>query len=220
MINSYDKLPVGKYLEIADLMKQEGLTDIERQTELLAILNDTTADSILDLPLADYHALAYQSKFLESDPPKAKGTRVAKSYRLAYYDDGGERVEFELVPVLDIRKLTAAQYIDFQTFTKMDGKLAEVLSCLLVPKGRRYCEDYDPIEVQRAINASLSVTDALELFAFFLRKLESSTRATLICSRLILRRVPEAKRTAEQREMLARAEALLKSGAGRTASMK
>lgn len=219
MINSYDKLPVGKYLEIADLMKQEGLTDIERQTELLAILNDTTADAILDLPLADYHALAYQSKFLESDPPKAKGTRVAKSYRLAYYDDGGERVEFELVPVLDIRKLTAAQYIDFQTFTKMDGKLAEVLSCLLVPKGRRYCEDYDPVEVQRAINASLSVADALELFAFFLRKLESSIRAMLICSKLLLKRMPE-EMTEERRATLERAEDLLRSGVGHTASMK
>ena len=44
----------------------------------------------------------------------------------------------------------------------------EFLSVILVPKGHRYNDGYDIIEVQRAIREEMSVSDGVSLAGFFL----------------------------------------------------
>ena len=166
IIDNYADLPVGKYLDI--LAANEGTAeDIDKQVATIAILTDKTEDEILALPVPDYTALARAADFLHHED---KGEhRLAKRYTL-----GG----LALVPCTDIRKMTTAQYIDFQTLTKdgdYDRHLPEVLSCFLVPEGKSYGEGYDFADVQDAIRRHLSVTDALSLLAFFFVSLQTLT---------------------------------------------
>ena len=210
MIRSYEQLTLGKYEEIVALLKDQTLDDLQLQAEVIGILNDKTADEVLSLPLEEYQMLAYAAKFLEEVPePKP---RCAKSYNLAYTTSEGKREELVLIPTCSARQMTTAQYIDFQNFNAQGDKITETLSCLLVPLGKRYCEDYDPAEVQAAIRQSLPVLPALHLLAF--ESCARLTRATLISSWWALK--AKRNKTEKEKEELRKIRALLKNGAGPT----
>lgn len=209
IIDNYADLPVGKYLDILALNEDKALDDLERQAGTIAILADTTLDEVLALSLPAYSDLARQAAFLQHED-KADH-RLAKSYDL-----GG----LVLVPVTDPRKVTAGQYIDFQTVSAggYDRRLPEILSCILVPKGRTYGSGYDIADVQEAIRKHLSVTDALSLLAFFFVSLRASITASLTSSEKELTRLERrtGKKHPEIRKRIreARAMASIADGAG------
>lgn len=158
IIDNYAAVTVGTYLEICKVSRDESLEDLDKQVRILALLYGQTVDEILDLPLADYKVRAAASAFLEG--PCEKVPRVASKYTLG---------DLVLVPSADPSKLTAGQYIDFQTFAqKGEETLVEQLSCFLIPEGKTYGNGYDVREVQSAIRDYLPVADVLALAAFFL----------------------------------------------------
>ena len=204
IINSYADLPVGKYLEILAINAQD-IEDIDKQVATLSVLADCPEEDLLNIPLTDYAALAAAADFLRHED---KGKHVlAEHYRI-----GG----FDLVPVKDPSKLTAGQYIDFQTLTKedQDKHLAELLSVVLVPKGKKYGEGYDIAEVQDAIRKYLSVTDALSVIAFFFVSLRQSIRTSLTYSRRAARGLKDKKVRKEMERLIAKTEATLFRTAG------
>lgn len=160
IIDNYRNLPVGKWLEILELSKDENVDALEQQVKTISILTGLTEDEVLDLPIVEYRELASKTKFLEKEYDGK--LQIAKSYGL----NG-----MELIPVKDFNKITTAQYVDYQTFSKEgDMYLVQTLSTLLVPKGKKYNDGYDMDAVQQAIRDNLSVADVLSLYAFFLTK--------------------------------------------------
>ena len=198
MIDNYNLLSVGKYLKIQDIAKEEELSDIDKQVAIIAVLADMSEDDVLDLPIMEYKALAEKTKFLEK--PMNVPKQIASTYTL----DG-----WELVPTTDIRKMTTAQYIDFQNFSKEgEKKLIEVLSCFLIPKGKKYNEDYDILEVQKALRDYLTIPNCLALSAFFLAKFNRSIRGMLIYSRWIAK--IRLKKGKEKEEILKKIDQMMK----------
>ena len=160
IIDNYRNLPVGKWLEILELSRDENVDALEQQVKTIAILTGLTDDEVLDLPIMEYKSLAAKTMFLEKDYDGK--LQIAKSYGL----NG-----MELIPVKDFNKITTAQYVDYQTFSKEgDMYLVQTLSTLLVPKGKKYNDGYDMDAVQQAIRDNLSVADVVSLYAFFLTK--------------------------------------------------
>lgn len=160
IIDNYRNLPVGKWLEILELSRDENVDALEQQVKTIAILTGLTDDEVLDLPIMEYKSLAAKTMFLENEYDGK--LQIAKSYGL----NG-----MELIPVKDLNKITTAQYVDYQTFSKEgDMYLVQTLSTLLVPKGKKYNDGYDMDAVQQAIRDNLSVADVLSLYAFFLTK--------------------------------------------------
>ena len=160
IIDNYRDLPVGKWLEIMELSKDENVDALEQQVKTIAILTGLTEDEVLDLPIMEYKSLAAKTMFLEKEYDGK--LQITKSYGL----NG-----MELIPVKDFNKITTAQYVDYQTFSKEgDMYLVQTLSTLLVPKGKKYNDGYDMDAVQQAIRDNLSVADVLSLYAFFLTK--------------------------------------------------
>lgn len=181
MPGGYDSLPIGKYLDI--LAVCEGRRGVDVTVGMLSVLTGMTEDDLLDLPIVEFTELAARARFLEEKPGDA---RMRGVYTLG---------EFTLVPVKDARKVTAAQYIDFQTFSRKGISAAPgVLSCLLVPEGRRYAEGYDPVDVQKAVAENLPVADAFALYAFFLNSLRKSMADTLTSSAVEAARTATGKR--------------------------
>ena len=169
MITTYDNCPLGIYQDIERISRDPDREDIDNQVSIRALLSGKTERDILNLPLPDYHVLAVQSEFLGRPAPKA--SRPAAKYHLG---------EFHLVPSLDVRTLTTAQYIDFQAFApKGDEALVELLSVLLVPDGLHYNDGYDVTQIQQAIREHLSVSAAISLSAFFFKSWLTLTEDTL-----------------------------------------
>ena len=174
IIQSYRELPIGDYQDILALCKDESLEELDRQVKILSILTKVDEDTLLNLPIQDFKVLTSRMGFLEKDLP-TKVTRLADSYKIG---------KFELVPVTDMRKVITAQYIDFQSFHQagFEDHFVEILSCLLVPKGKKYNQDYDIIEVQDAIRKDLNVHDAASLYAFFIFSCRESIKDMLTFS--------------------------------------
>ena len=207
MINNYDELPLGKYLEILKICKDEQSDPVGMQVDIISVLSGKTADEVLQLPLPDYQLLSKQTLFLTLAP--ATSNEVRREYRIG---------KWELVAVKDMTKVSAAQYIDFQTFAKgKDEKIPEMLSCMLVPKGMKYNEGYDMSELQKAIRKEMKVPDAMSVYAFFLHSLKKSIRHSLFCLVLNIARIrgiPIREKVKMIQTGLAMRKALIKNGGG------
>lgn len=181
MIDSYEKMPVGVYLDALAIAKD--YDEEERNLHLLALLSGTTYDAVLARPFVEVGKDMKRLAFLAKEPAIGK---TRKSYRVG---------AFNLVPTLDFRKITTAQYVDFQELTKEtseDGHVVEVLSCFLIPEGHGYCDGYEPADVQAAIKGNLDVVSAVSLYAFFFGRSLASTDHLLTFSRRLLRKLPES----------------------------
>lgn len=207
IIDSFAALPLGTYLDILAIDADEARDEVDRQVAVLALLTGASEREILNLPIAEYSELARKADFLGTKP--AIPSRIASSYVCG---------PFRLKPTADFRKVTAAQYIDFQTFApEGDARFVELLSVFLVPEGKAYNDGYDVLEVQDAIRADLTVLDALALSAFFLTRFAASIRATETSLYRLVRkeRNPQKRARMEaQLERLQAAKASLTAGAG------
>ena len=183
-IDNYRDLPIGKYEEICRLCDTE-MTEIDRKVAIVAILTDRTEDEVLALPLDKFTEYSAKSRFLEKQCPENLIPGVARSYSVGGY---------VLLPVTDIRRITAAQYIDFQTFSKeRETRTVEMLSCFLVPRGKDYNEGYDVLDVHDAIRKEMSVAEVLALLGFFFEKWLRSMRTTLTSSMRLLKKTDPEK---------------------------
>lgn len=205
MIDSYDKLTLRKWGDLAALERRAFEDDLARQVAVLAILADKTEREILNLPLPEYAALVPSADFLFQEPTPSAITRNFKRLTLPGWT---------LIPTTDIRKLTTAQYIDFQTLLQAGATVEQLLSCFLVPEGKTYCEAYEVEELHAALADALTVRDALALKAFFLRRLSASTRSILTSCKWAVALAPK-KVKRRMREAL---ETSPRSGAGSTPS--
>lgn len=188
IIDNYRSLPVGKYLEICKLSRDESIDELEQQVKTISILTGISEDEVLALPITQYKEFAGKTKFLEREYDGK--LQVAKSYCL----NG-----MELIPVKDITKINTAQYVDFQTFSKQgDMFTVETLSTMLIPKGKKYNDGYEITDVHKAIKENLSVADVLSLYAFFLSKWVTSIKDSLIFSAKEIQKIPNK----EMREKL------------------
>lgn len=182
MITTFADLTLGAMLRLSAI--PDDMDALDRQVAILAVLSDCTEDEILALPLAEYSRRVAASRFLDRDLPQRLPQR---SYKCG---------PFTLVPVKDFKKITTAQFVDFKTFTdqaggderKLSSLTVELLSCMLTPEGRDYCDGYDPIDVQAAIRDHLRADDAVALSAFFLARWMRLSRRILASSRRIARR--------------------------------
>lgn len=208
MITSYSNLPMGKYQRVIEALKQNE-DAIDAHVEMLSILYDLTPEEVMNMPLEQYQKLSFNCSFLMQPLPPVKG-RICKEYKF------GDMV---LVPTTDIKKFSAAQYIDYQQMIQEDGKLIELMSCLLVPKGCKYAQGYDIADVHKVIAEYMCVSDVMEMSAFFLRKLKNSISNTLSCLELDM----TLSRDKDKRRMINLSRIIrhsLKNGVGLTMSVK
>lgn len=203
MIKSYDELPIGKYQSIIEALRQN-TDDIDGHVAMLAIMYDMTMDEVYDLPLEKYQEMSKAAVFLIRPLPAARG-RICKEYKLG---------NLVLVPTTDVKKFTAAQFIDYQQMIKEDGRLVELCSTILVPKGHTYAKGYDMADVHQAIAENLSVTDVMELSAFFLRSLKGSISRTLNYLEGLAWLTMKKEERKELHKMLKELRDLLKDGDG------
>lgn len=167
MIDNYKKLNVSKYIELQNI-DIEGKEEVDIQVNILSILYDMSEDEILELPIPEYKKLVVGSSFLTTPPTpydKIPDTIIINKKKYSV--------------IKDIKKMSAGQYIDYQNYIKDKSPkmLPFLLSCFLIPNGKKYGDGLE--EVLEDIN-NLSILDAISLSAFFLKKWESLTKATLI----------------------------------------
>lgn len=174
VIDSWSKLPVGKFKDILRITKSEMAED-EKSLLCAALLSDLTYDSLLELPLEETQKIVKRTAFLYT-PPKPQ--HIKRSYNLngrTYY------------PLTSMEEMTTAQFIDFNSLVEaMDELLPEFLSVFFIPKGHKYNDGYDMKQVAKDISERLSVEEALGLASFFVNAYKRYVRRTLLYSEVAL----------------------------------
>lgn len=204
IIDNYNRLTLGQYMEIQEISKNESLEDIDKQVQILSVLTGVAEEEILHLPIHEYKELVVKAEFLNPENLKNISLhQVAKKYLV-----GG----FELVPTRDFRKLETGQYLDFQTYAPdLDRYMVEFLSVILVPKGHRYNEGYDILEVQQAIRDEMSVADGVSLAGFFLTWCRKSISDSLNYSKQMAMGIKDKTRREEILKRIEEQEKLLET---------
>lgn len=161
-INVYQKLQNLNLNRSSDI-----IDEIDDNVKILSILCDVDEDTIADLEINDYKRLVSQCEFL-NEMPKVKINDEywinGKLYQVQY----------------NVQDMTMAQYIDYQTYLKDSTKYTkEIVSCFVLPKGKKYGEDYDLNETIEDIGNYFSIVDALSVCFFFTMLFRSLTTATL-----------------------------------------
>ena len=196
MITSYINLTLGTYLDIDKVLRSEA-DDIDKQVSIIAILTGNTEEEILALPLTEYSALAAKTDFLKQEAPLVTAPKRVIVGGRAY------------IPTEDFTKITTAQYVDFQTFSK-EGveRLPELLAVLLIPEGHKYGQDYDFAGVVADVK-TLPLPVALALVGFFFASWSASIAASLSSLEGMKKKVSKERREqlekiiSQTREMLA-----------------
>ena len=154
-------ITIEKHKQIQRLLKENNVEDMQAvQAELLAIYADTDTDTIMSYPLTKYHKLVekfyadYFTDFSKAEPA------IKDKYT------AGDMV---LVPMLDFTQITVAQMMDFSVLS-VDPieNIEKLLAIFLIPKGKKYNDGYDLMEVQKAI-LKMSFNELSPLLAFFLK---------------------------------------------------
>ena len=204
MIDNYNKLTIGKYLEVKELLSED-MDALEQQASLIAVLNDMDAEDVLDLPLGTYNKLLQSLGFL-MELPKPRQAPPTK-----YKIDG---IEYDVM--LNIQDMTIAQYIDYQTFLKEGDKyIVELLSVFIIPRGHKYNDGYDIADVQKKIREKLSIIDAVTLSAFFLSISQALISSTVRYSIKRMKRLMRKEKNLEMKKKYQEAIAHLEqSGVG------
>ena len=170
MINNYKDLTIAKYQELYSI-DWEDMEEIDRQVIIVSILCDKTEEEVLNLPLTEYTELASQTEFLAKEPEVKK--RTPNKIKI-----NGK--EYEVIR--EIKEMTAGQYIDYQQYLSLNDInkfLPHILSCFVIPKGKKYGE-YNIDSVIEEIRNNMSVEEALNITSFFTRKFRTSTEAILL----------------------------------------
>lgn len=198
MIDNYDKLTIAKYYEVMDILKDDD-TDISKQTRLLCCLGDRTMDDVLDMPYSEFEEESKMLDFIFTVPKSS--TRIPDRIKVG---------DMTYKVMKDVTKMTAGQYIDFQTYANNGMGIEYLLSCVLIPEGEKYGES-DAMETITHIKENLSITVAVGIKDFFVMRLLTSTRITLIYLDWMMRRVSrQAKRNPAVKEKVNQIREMMK----------
>lgn len=215
MITAYSQMPITTYGKILEVITDNSRDMIDKEVEMISILAGKTTEEVENMPLIELRGLTAQLGFLTE---KAEAVDIRKEYKVG---------DYTLVPEKKISKITAGQFISFQEFAKVyrdnnaDVKyIPYLLSCFMIPKGKKFAEGYDVEDVQEAIAEHLSVVDALSLTAFFLTKIKQSQASILhyLEVRLKLTRAKTEEQKIAKKMRIAQLQALRRSvlnGVGR-----
>ncbi len=152
MLN-WESITVKQYYEIVDILQKDNQTE-----GLIKVLFN---QEMADIPITRLNWYINQLDFLKSS---YKPKNVKNKYLVG---------DIVVKPVLDIKSITTAQYIDFQELTKR-GDYKLLLNCLFIKDGCKYGEEDISDYLWDRLPFSI-YSDVLFFFLNFYRRLIHST---------------------------------------------
>jgi hypothetical protein len=159
----WDNITISKYYDIMDVFDGDE-DDITKNVKLVALMLDKDESEIWDMDMAEAGEYISRLQFLNKfDFPMHPNMKI-------------NLPGYELEVMKDVTKISVAQYVDFQGFIKLPLRegMDKILSIFIIPKGHKYNDGYDIIDLQGVIRNNMSFRVAEGLLGFFLRKYSKS----------------------------------------------
>jgi hypothetical protein len=172
-MKTWKDITYNDFLKIKDVQECEELTNEEKQVELLSIFLDMTEEKINNLTMNE---IGIYSRKLNEMLIKLKDE--IKDYfkkHKTYKDVILNNQKFEILT--DFSNFTYAQFVSFQSYSQQKDNIG-MISTIIVPKGKKYGENYDLEEVRKYIG-EMPFLDGQALLSFWYRTLVTSTHNSL-----------------------------------------
>lgn len=162
MKDNWRKITIAEYYKIKDIFSSEK-NDIEKQLEMIALLNDVTVEYLMGLSIPEFSKYKQDLSWIKDFPLTTKSKPPKK------IDLCGDIY----VVNTDMQNFCVAQYIDFQTFwakEDMEKYYGNIIACFMIPEGKKYGEGYDTVELSNKIYNNLDIVTANEIVFFSLKE--------------------------------------------------
>lgn len=190
---NWNSISGDKYWEIVDILNNPDASDLQKQAELIALIEDVDIDTILNMNMNDVavkiNKLVFLNKF-----------ELDKHYNPRKIKIGD--IEYNVYP--DLANLNVAQFIDYQSFISQPFRESydKILSIFIIPDGHEYNNGYDILEVQEAIRTKLSWLEIQNLLNFILVKYADSYIHSLTSLTKMVRKEKNPKKKMEMERNL------------------
>lgn len=201
------ELPIYKFIEFNNIVNDDSLDNILKEISALAIFCDVPEDNIYKLTqqeAAKYIAIMHEN--IEKYNKLSKNNKYSKHPKKLNLNDNAYNIDY------NVNKLNMAQYVDFQMIIANAedhlNNIVDLLSIFIIPKGKKYGEDYNMDAVKDDIQ-TLQMETALGITFFLRKKLENLILNKLFYTRMMIKmsswmvKDPETKK-----EMKAAAKAM------------
>lgn len=176
---SWDDISINEYYELVDAMEDANLQPLDKSVALLALLCECTVDDIYNLPVYQIDRLNAQIGWVR----KFDFNKRFNSKRLTI---AGKKYDV----CVNLQEMSISQYMDFQNlWGRKDLRTywGNILACFLVPSGKKYCEDYDVQALAQEFRDEVPITLANSVCFFFLKRLLSSIKTTLLFLKIMMK---------------------------------
>lgn len=194
----WSNIDVKTFKEIQDYLSTTKDGSIEQSVHLLSLIECKDEDTYFSMPINKLTEEFGKLKFMESTPQAAQ---VKNSYKI----NGTE-----YVLTTNLQEMTVAQYIDYQVYIKNPQQyMQEMLTVFLIPKGKKYNEEYDVAEAAKDMG-NLPIEDAYGISFFLTTLLRSLTKVTTSSAlRKMLRELKKVKDETKRRAIIAGMKAII-----------
>lgn len=193
---SWKDVTIDEYFDLCEKLSDDTLTDYEKIIIKIAFITGKSEDEIWNLSWQDFRNLQVESLWMEE-------FKLKENVKFNTIEINGEKYSIDT----NLQNFTVAQYIDFQTFFPKrktnERVIGNILACFIIPKGKKYAEDYNIQELVENINSNLDIMTANEIMFFFLKQYLISIRAIANYFNWILKRM---KRKAKDKNLIEKLE--------------
>ena len=171
---TWKDINIKTFKKINKIIKDNNLTDVEKEISLISILFNIDEDELYDMDLQTLKTYSTQIAFIEEfNPDYGKCPKIDKVG------------DIEISVDYNLSHFTVAQYIDFMAnIQSKEADIARLLACILIPKGHKYNTDYDLEAFINQIEINLNIYDAESMLFFYiiesLRLLKRSHRTLMM----------------------------------------
>lgn len=185
-------MDLSHYKKLFEIIRKDWENELDMNLAMVSVLSDIPIEDITNIEVNKLQEFINNLKFIET-PYKPKTPETT-------YNIGNK----EYKVFFNVNKMTASQYIDFQNFYKQyDDFMPNLAACFLLPNGKKYGEDYDPIDEAEFLNTHLTIDIFSDIMFFFVNLLQVSTLSTLHSSeREMKKRLRKTRDKLERRKLL------------------
>ena len=155
---TWRNINIKTFKEINRIIKDDTLTDVEKEISLISIIFNLDEDDLYDLDLQALKTYSTQIAFIEEfNPDYGKCPRIDKIG------------DIEISVDYNLSHFSVSQYIDFMANVQSKERdIARLLACILIPKGHKYNVDYDLEAFIKQIEINLNIYDAESMLFFYI----------------------------------------------------
>lgn len=192
MIKNWNEMDLSHYKKLFEIIRKDWENELDMNLAMVSVLSDIPIEDITNMEVNKLQEFINNLKFIET-PYKPKTPETT-------YNIGNK----EYKVFFNVNKMTASQYIDFQNFyKKYDDYMPNLAACFLLPEGKKYGEDYDPLDEAEFLNNHLTIDIFSDIMFFFVNLLRLSTLSTLHSSeREMKKKLKKTKNKLERRKIL------------------